>query len=288
MERQIKMNQQIKKYYSSNTAKGLEKIKFEDSLIPINVHKDVIGVDIFGALIHYHPEYEILYCIKGKVNIICNNVPMTLTENHILFISPYLLHSISVCDENECTYYCFLIDRQFLNSIIKLDDCTFYSMTDNAKIIENLKEIIAEYSRKQQKYVDVCRGLITTCFARLFRTESVVISANIKYDIVNKITAYIEENYNNKIDLKDICKITNFSTSRLCTVFKQATGSTITNYINQIRCKHAYYMISSGDFNVSEAASVCGFNSFSYFSKTYYDLFGELPSDTKRRISGSN
>lgn len=282
------MEKGYKKYYSSNTNKGLETIKFEDSQIPINIHKDVIGIEIFGARIHYHSEYEILYCVSGSADVVCNNFHVTLTENHALFISPYLLHSISLPENSSCTYYCFLIDRQYLNGAIKLDECAFHSLTENEKILSNLSEMITEYAKKKRYYVDICRGLIITCFARLFRTENIIISSHIKYDTIFRITEYIEKNYSNKINLEDICKLTSFSPSRLCTIFKQATGTTISNYINQIRCKHAYQMISSGKYNISETAAICGFNSYSYFSKIYYDFFGELPSDTKRNTSSTD
>ena len=282
------MKENFKKYFSSNTNNGLETIKFEDEQIPINIHKDIIGIEVFGARTHYHSAYEILYCIDGCADVVCNNNHIMLTENHALFISPYLMHSISTSEESSrCTYYCFLIDRQYLNTAIKLDDSAFYSITENEKILSDLSEVIVEYRKKKQRYVDICRGFLTTCFARLFRTENIVVSSNLKYDTMFKITEYIEKNYSNKINLNDICELTSFSPSRLCTIFKQATGTTISNYINQIRCKHAYQMISSGKYNISESASSCGFNSFSYFSKTYSDFFGELPSDTKRNTMSS-
>jgi AraC-like DNA-binding protein len=60
-----------------------------------------------------------------------------------------------------------------------------------------------------------------------------------------------------------------------------ATGKTLVEYINIVRCEHARELLSSGSFNVGESAEQCGFQDISYFSRIYKKYIGILPSEEK-------
>ena len=66
-----------------------------------------------------------------------------------------------------------------------------------------------------------------------------------------------------------------------CRAFKQATGQTVTQYINWVRCSHARRLLASGECNVGEAAERCGFHNLSYFTRVYRRQYGRVPSKEK-------
>ena len=99
---------------------------------------------------------------------------------------------------------------------------------------------------------------------------------------VKRVIAYFNDNLAETItmdDLSELCGVTKFHLAR---EFKRYTGQTVFTYLNFLRCKRAKLLISGGK-RVAEAAYECGFESLSYFSRTYKRLIGEAPSSSKNK-----
>lgn len=61
-------------------------------------------------------------------------------------------------------------------------------------------------------------------------------------------------------------------------IFRQETGSTVTEYINERKMLLAREMITQKKLSVSEAAESLGFSNYSYFSRLFKKRFGISPS----------
>ena len=95
---------------------------------------------------------------------------------------------------------------------------------------------------------------------------------------------YIQSNYDKKITLEELSKETYIDKYTLSKKFKEFTGITIVNYINNYRCKMALSMIQNGE-QINNAARLCGFNNISFFTKTFKKYTGNLPSFYKKKPS---
>ncbi|MBQ4556935.1 MAG: helix-turn-helix transcriptional regulator [Clostridia bacterium] len=96
---------------------------------------------------------------------------------------------------------------------------------------------------------------------------------------INKILAYINENYTGPITLDDICKNMNMSKQYCMRIFKKHMHTTINDYILDLRMRHAAYLLSSTSMNVSQTADYLGFSGTSYFSRVFKKYYGIAPSD---------
>ena len=67
----------------------------------------------------------------------------------------------------------------------------------------------------------------------------------------------------------------------LCKEFKKYTGTTIVEYINQYRITKAIDYLGDG-LNVSETASLCGFENLSFFTKIFKRYTANNPSYYKK------
>ena len=63
---------------------------------------------------------------------------------------------------------------------------------------------------------------------------------------------------------------------------KALTGLTATEYVRKLRLRQCYKLLESGDYNVSEAATMAGFNQMSHFREVFKKEFGILPSDVSK------
>ena len=98
----------------------------------------------------------------------------------------------------------------------------------------------------------------------------------------------IEENYSENITINDIGKAVGLSPSYLCACFRNATKTSINRYLNNIRCNEAKRLLTEENISVTEAATQCGFNNMSYFSRMYRNIIGELPSQTLKRVNNNH
>ncbi len=64
---------------------------------------------------------------------------------------------------------------------------------------------------------------------------------------------------------------------------KALTGLTAKEYIRKFRLRYSRQLIESGEYNVSEAAMMAGFNHMAHFRQTFKNEFGLLPSEVARR-----
>ena len=85
-------------------------------------------------------------------------------------------------------------------------------------------------------------------------------------------------NYARKITSDDIAASAGLSKFHFQREFKRITGRTPNYYLNAIRCIYARRLLESGGYSVKEAAILCGFTNYSYFSSVFSRYTGLLPS----------
>lgn len=72
----------------------------------------------------------------------------------------------------------------------------------------------------------------------------------------------------------DICGISEVTFRRL---FREYTGRSPIEYRNDVRLDKARSLLQSGEYNVSEAAELCGFSNLSFFIRLYKKKYGHTP-----------
>ncbi len=72
----------------------------------------------------------------------------------------------------------------------------------------------------------------------------------------------------------DLC---NMSQANFRKAFKEYTGLSPIDYRNSLRLKKARVLMTSGEYNVSEASDICGFSNTSFFIRLYKKKFGTTP-----------
>lgn len=100
---------------------------------------------------------------------------------------------------------------------------------------------------------------------------------------IRQLYAFVDERYQNKISIKEVAELCHLSKPAFCRYFKKATGNTFIGFLNQYRISQAKRLLLTGK-NSSEACFACGFESLSYFNRTFKKVTGENPSDFRRRL----
>ncbi|MBQ8689640.1 MAG: PocR ligand-binding domain-containing protein [Clostridia bacterium] len=93
---------------------------------------------------------------------------------------------------------------------------------------------------------------------------------------------YLHERFGEKITIQDICRELGCSKSALLTSFKSEYGTTLNNYLCEIRINEAKRLLTSTNMSISAIADATGFYDQSYFSKVFSARLGMTPSEYRR------
>lgn len=103
-----------------------------------------------------------------------------------------------------------------------------------------------------------------------------------KTAIVMKVKNYINENPGRQISLDELSSFVSVSKNYLSTVFKNTTGDTISQYIQEARSHQAIQYLVKTDKKLSEIAEIVGFCDQFHFSKVFKEIMGIPPAEYRR------
>jgi AraC-like DNA-binding protein len=115
------------------------------------------------------------------------------------------------------------------------------------------------------------------------KENDIIISKNIKDDVVKKALEYIEINYYHHIDVDLLCQHVNYSRSYFSRLFKKEVGITIPEYINKVRVQRAKFLLKNTDLNINEVAKSVGYDDPFYFSRIFKRVTDNSPMRYKAK-----
>ena len=102
------------------------------------------------------------------------------------------------------------------------------------------------------------------------------LSSTSHHILINEILSYINQNLTEELTIKTLAEHFYLSTSHLCKIFKDTTGTTINRYITAKRITLAKSYLTDG-CSVMETCEKCGFRDYSNFLKTFTKAVGISP-----------
>ncbi|MEG1611201.1 MAG: DNA-binding transcriptional regulator [Alistipes sp.] len=100
---------------------------------------------------------------------------------------------------------------------------------------------------------------------------------------ITQVLKFIHENINQKIAVDDLVELVPLSRRRLETRFKQEMGTSVYDYIIQVRIEKMVQLLGEG-MSVSEAAAELGFSDIKNVSRTFKQLKGMTPSEYREKF----
>lgn len=99
-------------------------------------------------------------------------------------------------------------------------------------------------------------------------------------EFLQKAVDYIDGNLlNTQLSVESIAELFNVSRSQVYRKIKALTGQTVVEFVRTVRLKHALKLMEERRFTFSEIAHQTGFNSLSYFTRSFKDQYGKAPSE---------
>ena len=102
---------------------------------------------------------------------------------------------------------------------------------------------------------------------------------------IQPILNHLNHSFMTHLDLTHLSEQFYIDKYYLSGLFKESTGFTIMEYVQSKRIQYAKSMIHQG-IAITEVASICGFQDYSNFYKTFRKLVKISPSEYRDRVSG--
>lgn len=101
---------------------------------------------------------------------------------------------------------------------------------------------------------------------------------------VQKAITYIDSDLTADLSLSALAGMQNVSAGYLSALFKQETGQTLTEHVNQKRIKHAKQLLKTTNLQIQTIAQYCGIVDVHYFSKLFKKQEGKTPKEYRESL----
>lgn len=279
----------------------------------LNITKPIIAekVDLskpsrLDLMPHCHDFSQVWYCISGSFSITVNGITYAMNPGYLLAVPPGALHSLSIPEDSSLEAfrtninYNIFIDEdpeKYLNSKIHLFMGSFRSelrLDAHAPVIlseeirDEAVEIFSRLSCSELPSINPSAEELPAVLEALFSLPGLYFSEktkerammlwNSKIAPIISIISYVNKNFNEKILVEDMIKLSFLGHSTFFETFRKFINCSFSTYLQIIRLKNAHIMMAGTNFSIAQVAFMCGFSSHSHMERAYKKFSGVSPS----------
>ena len=241
---------------------------------------------------HWHSGAEIIYVVKGKVNVMFNNSWQLLKSGSMIFVPPKQLHFCN-CNDNtsekivigfvEKCLYRDSIAFSTPNNII--EHCVFHDLESTN--VPNLIQKFNEHCKNKALYAEdlMARSMLLQIYAYLINYWNEIglnVNNNTQNEMACRVYGYIEDHFTEDLSPYDIAKQFNISYSNLAKIMHTFNKTTFTECVNQVRIENAKKMLALTSKSITEIGLECGFSNTSYFIKIFHRMTNLTPNKYRK------
>ena len=269
---------------------------------PLQINHDIIN-DFQDNYIrcHWHGELEISIVSEGRVLYLAGGTSYRLEKSQGLVINANTPHMMTPADDNariisiilHPSFLCgapgsFLdleMIRPYLNSP-KLAAIPLDPEKGDLPLLEIFHEADRLCREKPFAYQLEVHGLLCTAFSKVIRDhQAQLCGTSVSTESLHRLQIlleYIHEHSSAPLSLADLSRQIPMSRENCCRFFRQMTGCTISEYLNDYRISRSIHLMKSTDYSVASIAAMTGFSSASRFAAAFRAKTGHAPSEYRK------
>ena len=214
---------------------------------------------------HYHPEFELVYIVKGRGKRMVGDHIDQFKENDLVFLGSNLAH------EWHCNDKYFEADGHFTGEGIVIQFLYDFLGKDFMLLPEN--RILKEFLKLS------CQG------CRIYgNTKAKIIGYMKEITHMNhNDRLYIMTNFQKEIRIQELLEVAHMSSTTFCSSFKKAYRMNFKEYLLNVRIGYACLLLQEGSMNISEIAYESGYENISNFNRQFKRIEGLTPKEFKQK-----
>ena len=248
--------------------------------------------------IHWHNSIQILYVLRGSINVNVDTDSFEVLEKEMEIINVDEAHRVYSDVDNRVLI--FQIDPSFFEKYYKdINNIFFYtnSTDDGAQegeeydLLRNfLARLLCEAVQKLDDYdkevetilIDLLYHLINNFHYLTYEREELKSNTE-QLARYHRISKYIFNNYDSNITLQEIAKKEFLSPHYLSHEIKNATGNSFTDLVNQTRVEESVKLLLDSDLSISDISDEVGFSHVRYLNKNFKNYYGCTPLQYRKK-----
>lgn len=227
----------------------------------------------WNSVQHSHDFIEMFYIVDGEGSFIVNNNEYIVQKNQLIIINSTINHTENSSDNNSMEYITLGFNGIAFNkknSQIKENILIFEE--DDIEILFLINFLLAELKNDKTEVFYISQNILEMIIIKLNQYQDIKIQASSDKKInstVYEIKKHIDLNYRKALTLDDLADVSHLNKYYLSHTFKDQTGLSPIDYLNQTRIKNAKILLKSTNHSISEISRFTGFSSQSYFSQRF-------------------
>ena len=244
----------------------------------LSVRKTGIGI------CNWHTNPEIILITDGSGTVQYGGETLKIKKGDTVIVNSGALHCFF--SDGTMDFIGIIIDDDFCKENgISPESLDFERIVNDSRAEELVRlcaAIIGQYQEKREPILAAkARAQILELLVFLAEGHSKKALENAQAknqseEYVKRIIGHLIDNYTDSVTLEGLAALCGITKFHLARVFKHYTRETIFTYLNALKCKNAQKCLEKG-MSVTETATRCGFESVSYFSRTYKRVMGTTP-----------
>lgn len=263
---------------------------YEHGALKWNSHVYKIGTYHYN----WHREPEILVLLKGRLELSCHGQAYEMNPLDVAIISPQMghatlalepdtigfvlhfsVHSISELDSQFQRYQYAIISNESNRYAPEFLRCRQYMAQMMQYAIGGLTtshrlQMEAQYSALLAHVYNVITHHEDTVIGESFRLE--------QDQIFTHMIAYIDEHFQEPIDLEDLARIGGYNRNYASQFFKKHMGLSFVEYVLRLRLREVAVRLVNSDESIGHIAIQCGFPDIKAFNMAFKKHFSMTPS----------
>ncbi|MBD0381353.1 helix-turn-helix transcriptional regulator [Paenibacillus sedimenti] len=247
---------------------------------------------------HFHDHYEIYYLLSGKRYYFIQDRSYQIQEGDLVFIGRNKLHKTHHADAQPHERILINFDHSWIGSIgdsaaeyllapFLLKQHIFSMTGSNRTFVEN---ILFSMLREQQHTLSgwelASKALLTQLLIFCSRLSDKAIEPTERPHAMSpkifEIVGYINEHYKTRLTLASISETFFISPSYFCRSFKETTGFSFIEYLNNVRIREAQRLLRETKLKVIDVAEQSGFDSVAHFGRVFKQVTQQTPLECRK------
>jgi len=246
-----------------------------------------------------HNEIELNYLDEGSITYLLGGRRMSVRSGRLAAFWAAIPHQI-IAIESRTPYFVatiplawFLQCRLPGNFVGKLLRGEAVDEPDQARAVLDTALFPSWTNDLERGDAEQKRAALLEVEARLLRLAARVGSSRARpapLDIgaaiperVEKMATFLATNYTEKLTVQEIADAAGLHPNYAMGVFRKTFGTTLIEYLTQMRISHAQRLLATSETKILEVALSSGFSSLSRFNAVFSRICGEPPSEYRQR-----
>lgn len=254
---------------------------------------------------HVHDAHELILIRSGSGNFYVGNTVRQFQTGDVFLLAPGVPHWFK-CEQLAAGDACedeFVV-LQFYSSFLGE---TYFNLPEHAKLkrlftVQGLalsfkgmtRDSLAEFLLSMPHAIGQGRLLLVLRLLALLgeNPDSIPLQYTISTDIdlqgqepLSRIQAYVVSRMHDRIYLEEVAEWVNMSVPTFCRYFKQWTGKTLTDFVQEMRIEYACELLKGTSLSIQKICQESGFQSMAHFIRLLRRLKGVTPQEFRKMFA---